>query len=146
MKYYLAYGSNLNKAQMALRCHDAVPVGTAVLDNTKIVFRSNYKGNGVATLEKEHGCTVPIAIWAISESDEQHLDVYEGYPTLYTKKTVNITLGGKNEKAMIYLMNPGRPETHPSQSYYETIKQGYRDFRFDVHILSQYARKGVSFY
>ena len=30
-KYYLAYGSNLNVAQMQFRCPDAVVAGTAVI-------------------------------------------------------------------------------------------------------------------
>ena len=33
MKLYLAYGSNLNKEQMAYRCPDAVPVGISRIPN-----------------------------------------------------------------------------------------------------------------
>lgn len=144
MKYYIAYGSNLNKAQMAVRCPDALAIGTAEMKNTKMVFRSNAKGFGVATLEKESGCSVPIAIWAISASDEKKLDAYEGYPNLYTKKKVKIVLAGNTEEAMIYIMTSGHMETYPSRAYYETIKQGYIDFGFNVHLLSKYAWKGVA--
>ena len=39
MKLYLAYGSNLNKQQMRLRCPDAVPVTTAAVQDYQLVFR-----------------------------------------------------------------------------------------------------------
>ena len=32
-KYYLAYGSNLNRYQMRVRCPGAKPLGTAVIKN-----------------------------------------------------------------------------------------------------------------
>ena len=45
-KLYIAYGSNLNLNQMSMRCPEAMPVGTAMLDGWQLTFR------GVATLEK----------------------------------------------------------------------------------------------
>ena len=48
MKYYVAYGSNLNREQMAHRCPEAKLVGTGMLSNYEMVFRGN-KSNAVAT-------------------------------------------------------------------------------------------------
>ena len=45
MKYYVAYGSNLNREQMAHRCPEAKLVGTGMLSNYEMVFRAK-KGNG----------------------------------------------------------------------------------------------------
>lgn len=50
MKYYVAYGSNLNREQMAHRCPEAKLVGTGMLSNYEMVFRGN-KSNAVATVE-----------------------------------------------------------------------------------------------
>lgn len=36
-KYYLAYGSNLNIAQMQFRCPDATVVGTAVIPDYELL-------------------------------------------------------------------------------------------------------------
>ena len=38
-KLYLAYGSNLNKRQMAVRCPDAKPVGAAMIYGWELCFR-----------------------------------------------------------------------------------------------------------
>ena len=54
MKYYVAYGSNLNREQMAHRCPDAKLVGTGMLSNYEMVFRGN-KSNAVATVEPKKG-------------------------------------------------------------------------------------------
>ena len=66
MKYYVAYGSNLNREQMAHRCPDAKLVGTGMLSNYEMVFRGN-KSNAVATVEPKKGMEVPVGIWEISE-------------------------------------------------------------------------------
>lgn len=57
MKYYVAYGSNLNREQMAHRCPDAKLVGTGMLSNYEMVFRGN-KSNAVATVEPKKGMEV----------------------------------------------------------------------------------------
>lgn len=142
MKYYIAYGSNLNMSQMALRCPDATPVTSALLTDMTMVFRGNARGCGVATVERKVGSDVPVGIWKISAEDEKSLDRYEGYPYLYLKKYVKVHVDGKEVSALIYIMTPGRTKVAPSSSYYETIKQGYRDFGFDVHQLARFAEKG----
>ena len=130
MKYYIAYGSNLNKEQMAVRCPDAYPIGTGVINNAELVFRSNFRGCGVANVEPKKGSKVPIGIWAISDKDEKALDRYEGYPYLYDKETMMLNMDGDKVEAMIYLMNPGQMLTIPSLGYLNTIRKGYRDFGF----------------
>ena len=45
-KYYLAYGSNLNVRQMALRCPTAKPVGTAVIKDYELLFKGSKTGAG----------------------------------------------------------------------------------------------------
>ena len=66
MKYYLAYGSNLNVEQMKFRCPDAVPAGTCLLNNWELVFR-----RGVLTIEPKPGSFVPVGIWKISAAAER---------------------------------------------------------------------------
>lgn len=134
-KYYMAYGSNLSVSQMAFRCPDAKLVGTATLQDWKLVFRVH------ATIEPEFGSTVPVLVWKISDADEAKLDRYEGYPKYYTKETMPVTvthLRSKKQKeldCMVYIMQSGRPVIPPSMQYYNTILEGYRRFGFDRHIL-----------
>lgn len=137
MKYYLAYGSNLNKRQMQLRCPDAVPVGACVVNDCALVFRS------VATIEHRPGATVQCGIWKISAEDERRLDRYEGYPWLYVKRDFRLILDGVPITAMAYVMAAGaRPLSPPETGYLLTIAEGYHDFGLDDKPLSIAAAMG----
>lgn len=136
MKLYLAYGSNLNKAQMAYRCPDAVPVGITRIPNYELVFR-----RGFLTIEPKLGANVPVAVWKISAQDEKNLDRYEGFPRFYIKQPFPIMLNGYDEtgkkkvsekvgEAIAYIMNDGFPIQMPADTYYATVRQGYIDFDF----------------
>ena len=82
---YIAYGSNLNRAQMALRCPDAKVVGTGEIKDYELLFRGNRNG-AVGTVEPKKGESVPVLIWEISPRDEFNLDRYEGFRDCMEKK------------------------------------------------------------
>ena len=126
MKYYLAYGSNLNKRQMDLRCPDAVPVCAVTIKDYELIFR------GVATIEPKPGASVQCGVWMISKEDERQLDRYEGYPSLYWKQDFQVELEGETVTAMAYVMAEGTyPKRPPSTGYLRTIMEGYEDFGLD---------------
>ena len=133
-KYYVAYGSNLNRTQMAVRCPSARIVGTSVMEGWRLQFRGARKG-AVATVERYPGASVPVLVWEITSADEEALDRYEGFPVFYRKEMVSVPLNGKPVKAMIYIMNDGRPPGQPSVYYYHTILEGYNDAYFDSQTL-----------
>lgn len=135
-KLYIAYGSNLNLEQMADRCPTAHVAGVSVMEGWQLLFRGAHVG-AVATVEPCEGGNVPVLVWEITPDDEAALDRYEGWPFLYRKETVEVKLCGKTVKAMIYIMNEGRPLGQPSCYYYTTILEGYRDADFDVNVLKQ---------
>ena len=135
-KLYIAYGSNLNIKQMANRCPTAKVVGTSTLKDWRLLFRGAHAG-AVATVEPFKGGSVPVLVWELTSADETALDRYEGWPFLYRKETVKVKLGGKTVKAMVYVMNEGRPLGQPSCYYYTTILEGYKDAGFDLDILRQ---------
>lgn len=78
---------------------------------------------------------VPVLIWEIQPKDEVALDRYEGYPWLYRKENIEVKVNGEVIEIMTYIMNDGKPINEPSEVYYETIKQGYIDNRFDIKVL-----------
>lgn len=133
-RYYIAYGSNLNLEQMARRCPTAEVIKATFLHNFRLMFRG--KNTAVATIEKHKGSKVPILIWRLQPGDEQALDIYEGYPHLYRKEMLRITVNGRRVPAMVYIMNEfHHPYDTPSRSYFETIRQGYEEAGFDDRIL-----------
>ena len=125
-RLYLAYGSNLNKEQMAYRCPTARPVGAAMIYGWELVFR------GVADIvkSKDPNMLLPVGIWEIEPGDEYELDLYEGYRKngkgLYDK----IKVSG----IMTYQMTR-REIARPATSYFNTILQGYHDFGLDTSYL-----------
>lgn len=133
-KLYLAYGSNLNLKQMANRCPTAKVLGASQINDHRLLFRGAHAG-AVATIEPFKGGNVPVLVWEITPVDEAALDRYEGWPFLYRKETIKVKLGGKTVKAMVYIMNDGRPLGQPSCYYYSTILEGYKSAGFDVEIL-----------
>ena len=68
-RFYIAYGSNLSREQMAFRTPDAEIVGTAVLKGWRLLFRQ------YATIKKNSKFETPVLVWKISEQDEKNLEV-----------------------------------------------------------------------
>lgn len=133
-RLYIAYGSNLNLEQMARRCLTAKVVGKTYLHNYRLMFRG--KNTAVATIEKQKGSKVPVLIWLLQPSDEHSLDIYEGYPSLYRKRMLRISVNGRRTSAMVYIMNESlHPYGTPSRRYFDIIRQGYEDAGFDSKIL-----------
>jgi len=131
-RYYFAYGSNLNKEQMTVRCPTAKFIGAAELSGFKLVFR------GVLDIEHSRSNSKVIgAIFKVRSKDIYNLDQYEGYPTFYTKETVIAKIKNKNVKLFYYLMVNQTDVKPPSKFYYDSCYQGYKDWGLDVKRLQQ---------
>ena len=78
--------------------------------------------------------SVPVLIWELDERDLPTLNRYEGYPRLYRQEKMSFDLDGKEVLGMAYLMNYGELSP-PSQQYYNTILQGYRENGLDEKYL-----------
>ena len=74
IRLYLAYGSNLSLEQMALRCPDALPVGTAEISGYHLLFKGSGTGSYL-TIEPKRRAKVPVAVWQVSEADEKRLEM-----------------------------------------------------------------------
>ena len=66
----------------------------------------------------------------INKSCEKTLDLYEGFPTVYNKKYVQIG----SIIAMIYFMNNLNIKD-PPKSYFKEVVRGYKDFNLDLDYL-----------
>ncbi len=134
---YLAYGSNLNVPQMAIRCPDAIIVASVMVEGYELLFRGGGSRSAVATIEPAANKRVPALIWAISESDEEALDYYEGYPRLYRKEILTVDIDGRPTEVMAYVMNEGYALGEPSSYYLDVIREGYNAAGFDDNILDE---------
>ena len=139
-KYYLAYGSNLNIAQMQFRCPDAVVVGTAVIPDYELLFKGSLTG-AYLTIEPKQGSMVPVGVWEVSLADELKLDRYEGFPNFYYKKDIRLPVKdirtGKTKlhDAFVYIMHEDRKLGIPTDMYVRTCLEGYKYFGFNPDFL-----------
>ena len=124
---YLAYGSNLNKKQMSRRCPNAKPVGSIILKGYKLEFRRVATIKHTKNIDDKLGC----GLWEITEKCEKSLDIYEGFPHVYSKKIIKLDDG---REAMTYFMNNGE-KCPPSFEYFNTIRVGFKDFNLPKELL-----------
>ena len=139
-RYYIAYGSNLNVRQMTMRCPTARIIGTSEIHNYRLLFKGSKTGSYL-TIEPEKGCSVPVAVWSVTDQDEWALDRYEGFPSFYYKKEMELPITGiktgkvRRRKVFVYIMHEDRPFGVPSSFYMRTCAEGYRYFGFDLQTL-----------
>jgi gamma-glutamylcyclotransferase (GGCT)/AIG2-like uncharacterized protein YtfP len=122
VKLYFAYGMNTNPEEMAYRCPGAIALGKAILPGYRLEFKN------FATIVPSPKEQVEGVLWAITEPDEWALDVLEGYPEFYDKKTVSVDHKDQPYIAMTYIMNPREKGSAPSDGYYSMVSQGYQQF------------------
>lgn len=153
MKYYLAYGSNLNIPQMRRRCPGAEVVGTSVIPDYELLFKGSMTGSYL-TIEPKEGSVVPVAVWSVTAAHERALDRYEGYPTFYYKKDVSVILDGAvpgftaGLDAFVYIMHEDRPLGVPSDYYVQACLEGYDAFGFSHKYIEDAldrSRKGANY-
>jgi gamma-glutamylcyclotransferase (GGCT)/AIG2-like uncharacterized protein YtfP len=119
---YFAYGSNLNRADMRIRCPNARPATRARLDGWRLTFR------GVADIEPAEGRTVHGALWWVSGDDLRSLDRYEGAPSNYRQTPVGVETDAGPRPAMTYVMTHRDYLGLPSQWYLGRIEDGFADW------------------
>lgn len=150
MKYYAAYGSNLNVKQMARRCPAAKPVGSAGIADYELLFRGSRTGSYL-TIEQKRGASVPAVVWEVTRADEQNLDYYEGYPEFYYKAPLKLdvtdfkTKEVKTLNCFVYIMYEDRPVGIPANYYIASCLEGYRHFGIDPQPLYDAIERSVNY-
>ena len=133
-KIYIAYGSNMSEVQMAQRCPDATFAGTGTIYGYELLFKGSMTGC-YATIEKKEDAFVPVVLWRISAADERRLDVYEGFPRFYYKKSVPVETDGSTIRGLVYIMHEERRFGVPGDWYYQNMERDYLKFGFDLSVL-----------
>ncbi|QGG47643.1 gamma-glutamylcyclotransferase family protein [Heliorestis convoluta] len=122
---YFAYGSNLHKEQMQIRCPDSVPLCRATVYDYILTFRGNRRGVGVADIIPTNKSQVEGALYRVSLRDLRNLDRYEGYPTLYRRYPIEVETEDGIKEAFVYRMNEEFTFAPPYEKYFHTISEGY---------------------
>ena len=116
---------------MSYRCPGATVAFTGYLINWKLLYRGSRTGS-YATVKKQKGSRVPVAVWNIDSKNEKALDLYEGYPRFYKKRNVFVQLkNGTRKKAMIYLLPDSATAGRPS-SLHDLFAIQFHSIRFRI--------------
>lgn len=109
MTLYFAYGTNMDRAGMRLRCPDAQAVRSGVLEGWRmLVMREGY-----VSIMREPGARVHGVLWRLAPPDIAALDDYEAVEAgLYRRLELPVLTGGRSEPAQVYVGcsdTPGTP-------------------------------------
>ena len=89
---YAAYGSNMDPAQMLLRCPHSPQRGTGWLEGWRLTFGGEDIGwdGAMATVVEEPGARVFVVLYDVSQYDEKELDNWDGVNLGYYRKGVRL--------------------------------------------------------
>ncbi len=139
MKYYFAYGSNLCKQQMAIRCPESPYLFSGRLEGYKWIIYSR----GYANIVPSENDYVLGEVFRLSERDEEALDIYESVAEgMYSKEEIDIVTSSGLINCMVYVdpvQKPGKPKTE----YVHRINQGVVSASLCPNYVRKYIRPFV---
>lgn len=106
---YAAYGSNLDPAQMAMRCPHSPLRSTGWLTGWRLTFGGEGWDGALPTVAEdpdEPEAHVFVALYDVTASDEGALDEWESAATgLYRKVRLRVSTLDGDQTAWIYVLN-----------------------------------------
>jgi hypothetical protein len=105
---YAAYGSNLDPAQMMLRCPHSPQRGTGWLEGWRLTFGGEDIGwdGALATVVESAGARVFVVLYDLSEGDEKELDNWDGVSLGYYRRVkVRVETLDGDVLAWLYVLN-----------------------------------------
>lgn len=129
--YYFAYGSDLNRKEMAQRCPDSKPIAVARLHHYRLIFAGwSRKWRGpVASIKPVREERVIGGVYEVSERDLKLLDRHEGYPTICDRLNVIVNTNDDEPIEAVTYVLKDKQEAKPSDQYVAVVRQGYKDWR-----------------
>ena len=126
---YFAYGSNLDLAQMKIRCPSSELISKGSLSGYRLTFNrySSGWGGGVADVIQDQDSKVWGLVFKLSNSDLKRLDSYEGcyndQTSLYERwKAVINTPKDQISDVWVYTVVEKQKFVQPTLEYLQIIK------------------------
>jgi gamma-glutamylcyclotransferase (GGCT)/AIG2-like uncharacterized protein YtfP len=139
MRWYFAYGSNMNPARMQARGLIVVEVMAGVLPGYRLCFNkratNRAAGRAYANICHDPCGTVEGVLYRLADEREiTKLDHYEGTPVFYSRECMPIVINGGVQPAWVYIANPAFREQGllPSADYMAHLLAG-RDWLSEAY-------------
>ena len=108
MALYAAYGSNMDPAQMLLRCPHSPQRGTGWLEGWRLTFGGSDLSweSALGTVVEDADHRVFVVLYDLSEADEEALDSWDGATLGYYRKLkVRVATLDGDVLAWLYVVN-----------------------------------------
>jgi len=128
---HFAYGSNMGRALMRVRCRDAEALGVAFLKD----FRFIITRDGYASILATPGEVVRGVLWNVGPRDVAALNLYESVASgLYRPHLLSVQLQGRRKPALTYI---GRATAagRPRPGYLELVINAAREWELPARYL-----------
>jgi hypothetical protein len=105
---YAAYGSNMDPAQMLVRCPHSPQRGTGWLEGWRLTFGGEDIGwdGALATVAEAPGARVFVVLYDVPENDEKELGNWDGVDLGYYRKAkVRVETLDGDVLAWLYVLN-----------------------------------------
>ncbi len=140
MTLYFAYGSNMDKAAMRVRCRGAQALGPARLDGYGFFIGID----GWGSVKPSAGGRVHGVLWKLTPRDMAALHAYEMLDKgLYDVRGLPVRVGAHTARAMIYLLRRRQTGT-PKPGYAEFCAAAARAWHFPERYIRSIERWSVS--
>lgn len=137
--HYFAYGSNLSKVQMIVRCPESEYLQQGKLDN--YVWFVNARG--YANIKPSECDFVLGEIFSLSEQDIEYLDVFESVEEgMYHRETLSIQTQDGHCGCLVYVDN-NQALGKPQFEYVKRINEGIESASFPLDYVNKYIRPYV---
>jgi gamma-glutamylcyclotransferase (GGCT)/AIG2-like uncharacterized protein YtfP len=96
---YFAYGANMERGAMRLRCPGAIPLGLARLSGWRYVIVEGYGSVAPAPGARVHG-----VLWRLTARDLAALNIFESLDSgLYRRAMLTVETGEGRRRALVYV-------------------------------------------
>src|SRR5215218_487535 len=104
MSLHFAYGSNMSRALMGMRCPGVTPLGTAALRGWRFVVTTD----GVGSIARGPGAVVHGVLWRLGPRDLAAINAYESVDSgLYRRRMLPVRRDGLM-RALVYVARERR--------------------------------------
>lgn len=142
MTLYFAYGANMARAPMALRCRGALALGCARLEGWRFVVTTD----GYASVAPAAGRRVHGVLWRLTPRDLAALNVFESLESgLYRRTLMTVRIAARRERALVYVGRT-RGEGWARPGYLETVLAAARDWNLPPRYVAEIRRWAGSGY
>jgi len=133
---HFAYGSNMSRALMSVRCPGAEALGTATLLGWRFVI--NPEGFGSIALRG--GARVHGVLWRLSAGDVAAINAYESVDSgLYLRRRLMVRWGERGAAALVYIARRSG-QGRPRPGYIGLVTEAASDWDLPEHYIRSLAR------